>query len=342
MVEAGEVAVAAAFRLRTAGGRRCPRRRRGSGSLRGRRCRCPRASGPSASRSRRRPGRRRARSAAPSRSGSARREAAARSSTAAGPRFRPGFRRPSPSRCCSWSLIFESAASRSRLASTSFDWRFCTAERALARASRSAAIASRADSIRSFAERSLRDGSLHLVAELADPLDHGFVHAVDPFQILGWVDQLVVAVGADDHAQHVRGPGLVDRDEPLAQRHQGAFQPAPDHREVLLGDIEFGDGFVEFGLLGVEPLLDRRLLGRAGPRPRPSAVRSGRGSGRSSSSARPARSRTCGELRFLVFEFRAEILGRRGGAGEEQHDQRRRGGQQRRQGRANLGHGERG
>ena len=151
----------------------------------------------------------------------------------------------------------------------------------------SAAIASRADSIRELRRAQPRDGALHLVAELADPVDHGFVHPVDPFQVLG----LRRSARRSRRRRRSRSacPGSRSHRSRRAARAAppGRAGAGPDDLEVLLGDIEFGDGGVEFGLLGVEPLFDRRLLAAQRPRPRPSAVRSGRGNGRSSSSARP-------------------------------------------------------
>ena len=155
------------------------------------------------------------------------------------------------------------------------------------------------------------DRRLHLVAELLDPVDHGFVHAVDPLQVFGAVDQLLIAVGADDHAQHVGGAGLVDRDQALAQGHQRAPQARPDDLEVLLRDVEFGDRFVELGLLHAEALLDLRfppaqrgdLIGQPFD---PVAVAGDR------RRQHPGALVHMRELRFPGFELRAEI---RAGAG---------------------------
>ena len=88
------------------------------------------------------------------------------------------------------------------------------------------------------------------------------------FEVFGAVDQVVVAVGADDDAEHVGGAGLIHRDQALAQRDQGPLQVRAHRRQALLGDVELGDRPVEFGLLGVEADLDRGLLGCAAPRPR--------------------------------------------------------------------------
>ena len=155
--------------------------------------------------------------------------------------------------------IFSSAATRLARVATRADWRCCTAERALASARSSAAIASRADSIRVLGRAQTGNGPLHLVAQVAHAADYGFVHAVDPVEVFGAIDEVVVAVGADDDAEHVRGSGLIDRDEAIPQGHESPLEMGPHHRQSLLGDVELGFGPVQFRLLGVEPDADRRL-----------------------------------------------------------------------------------
>ena len=112
----------------------------------------------------------------------------------------------------------------------------------------------------SLARAQAGDGALDLVAQVAHPADDRFVDAVDAVEVLGAIDEFVVAVGVDDHAEHVRGAGLIDRDEALAQRDQRPLQVRPHHRQVLLGDVELGHRPIEFRLLGVEPDPDRGLL----------------------------------------------------------------------------------
>ena len=94
---------------------------------------------------------------------------------------------------------------------------------------------------------------LDLIAQVAHPADDRFVHAADAVEVFGAIDQVVVAVGADDDAEHVGGSGLIDRDQALAQGNQRPFQARPHHREAFLGDVQLADRLVEFGLLGVEP-----------------------------------------------------------------------------------------
>ena len=139
------------------------------------------------------------------------------------------------------------------------------------------------------------------------------------------IDEFVVAVGFEDHVEHVGGPVLVHRDQPLAQRDQRPLQPGPDHRQVLLGDVELGDRAVELGLLGGEPLADRGFLGAqrrdlGGQPVDPVPVVGDRRRQHALAFAH------VGELCFLVFELGLEVFGARGGAGREQRDERRRGG----------------
>ena len=72
---------------------------------------------------------------------------------------------------------------------------------------------------------------------------------MDAVEVLGAVDQLVIAAGVDDHAEDVRRPRLVHRHQPLAQRHQRPFEARPNHRQVLLADVELGKRTVKLGLL---------------------------------------------------------------------------------------------
>ncbi|HXR30373.1 MAG TPA: hypothetical protein VN752_04480 [Solirubrobacterales bacterium] len=181
------------------------------------------------------------------------------------------------------------------------------------------------------------DGALDLIAQVANPGDDGFVHPTNVVDVFGAIDQIVVAIGADDDAEHVGGAGLIDRDQALAQGDERPFQPRPHHGKVPLCGVELGDCVVELGLLGAEANLDRSLTAaqHGHLRGQPLDPLAITGNGRRQHALALAH---LGELRFLGVELRFEIVGGGDRAGSEQHDQRRRGGKKSRQGRASLEH----
>ncbi len=131
----------------------------------------------------------------------------------------------------------------------------CAADRSASRASSEtrvrvssrflAAISSRAARIRSH-------GVLGLVPQVADPDDDVLVLLLDPVQVLVSLEQVLEAIGLEDHREHVRGVRLVDRDEAPLEHVERALQPIAEHVQVLaLG--------VELGLLLLQLLLDDRL-----------------------------------------------------------------------------------
>ena len=180
------------------------------------------------------------------------------------------------------------------------------------------------------------DDPPHLVAQVADAADHGLVHAVQAVEIFGPGGEVVDPAGADDDAEHVRGAGLIHRDQAVAQGVEGALEPGPQLLEVVPGDVELGDGLVEFGLLGLEPGADRFLAAAdrrhlAGEAIDLVAVVGDGGRQHALLLAHFV------QLRLLGFEFGFEILGR-SRAGDEQRAERRYGEEERHRDGAVLEH----
>ena len=168
------------------------------------------------------------------------------------------------------------------------------------------------------------DDPPHLVAQLAHPLDDRFVHPVQAVEVFGASGEVVEAAGADDDAEHVRGAGLIHRDQPVAQRPQRPLQVGAQLAAAALGDVELGDGAGRARPAWRRAGRGRRPRGCGCRRPRRSGGRSGRRSGRSSSSARPC-------VRALRPASTAWLRAGTGGpgagaagAGDEQRDRSRR------------------
>ena len=133
----------------------------------------------------------------------------------------PGSRRRRRPALPRAALILLSARDAARRGSTtSAAWRSAPPRGRSASACSSAAIASRAASIRFLAARSRATVRLTWSRSSRTRPTTASSMPWMPFQVLGAGREVVVAVGAEDHAEHVGGAGLIHRDQPLAQRDQ--------------------------------------------------------------------------------------------------------------------------
>ena len=105
---------------------------------------------------------------------------------------------------------------------------------------------------------------------------------LDSLQVLVALEQVVEAVGLEDHGEHVGLVGLVDRDQPLAQHLERAAQVRLRARRARCFSARAAP------CTSVELLPRRSPRGCAARRPRRRAGRSGRCTRRSRSSARPS------------------------------------------------------
>ena len=200
---------------------------------------------------------------------------------------------------------------------TSACWWLCREARALASASSSAAIASRAASIRFLAVAQAVDDPLHLVAQVAHAADHGLVHPVQAVEVFGAGGEVVDAAGADDDAEQSGLPVSYIATSRSRRATSARLSRARSSSSRSLATSSSATAWSSSACLASSRAADRCLAGADRRDLAGEPVDLVARNGRSSWSARPCFSRTSSSFDCLASSLDCRSCGRRR-AGEEQ------------------------